>query len=161
MRTLAWTLAFLTGWTVAHAQQVVLDDSLRGSTSGARSGGSFGSDGWRVTNKNDFILWHIPTLSHGAVEFSVKGLPPNDSRPEGQDKNEIFHMYDWTYGNADTVYDGYRNNPFKHFLRKTNVLSPGKVDSMELVWQILPDSVEPDTSVLSWDPNATLSLFLD
>ncbi len=157
MKNTVWTttLVLLMCWRIAAAQELVLDDSLRGSTGGSRSGGAFGADGWRVTNKDDSILWHLPTLSRGAAEFSVRGLRPNDSRAEGTDKNELFHMYDWTYGNADTVYDGYRNNPFKHFLRKSNVLNPGKVDSMELVWQILPDSIEPDTAVLSWDPNAT------
>jgi hypothetical protein len=136
------------------AQQLVLDDSLRGSTSGSQNGGSFSADGWRVTNKNDSITWHIPTVSQGAVEFSVRGLRPNDTRPEGADKNEIFHMYDWTYNNADTVYDGYRNNPYKHFVRKTNG-DVGKIDSLELVWAITPNYEEPDTPILSWDPNTT------
>ena len=79
----------------------------------------------------------------------------NDSRPEGADKNELFHMYDWTYGSADTVYDGYRNNLYKHFIRKTNVLDPGRMDSLEMLWLIAPDYVEPDTAVLSWDPAVT------
>jgi hypothetical protein len=150
--TVAW-LAWLAG--AAVAQQVVLDDSLRGgSTGGSRNGGVFQGDGWRVTHKNDSITWHLPTIAQGAVEFSVRGLRPNDTRPEGADKNEIFHMYDWTYNNADTVYDGYRNNPYKHFIRKSNG-DVGKIDSMELVWAISPEYVEPDTAVLSWDPNHT------
>src|SRR6185295_12176626 len=95
--------------SAAWAQELILDDSLRGSTQGTTGGGSFSGEGWRVTNKNDSIYWHIPTLPQGAVEFSVRGIIPNDSRPEGNDKNEFFHMYDWTYNNADTVYDGYRN----------------------------------------------------
>lgn len=149
--TVAW-LVWLAG--AAAAQQVVLDDSLRGSTSGARNGGAFQADGWRVTHKNDSILWHLPTISQGAVEFSVRGLRPNDTRPEGADKNEVFHMYDWTYNNADNVYDGYRNNPFKHFIRKSNG-DVGKIDSMELVWAINAEYTEPDTPILSWDPNHT------
>jgi hypothetical protein len=49
--TVAW-LVWLAA--AAVAQQVVLDDSLRGgSTSGAQNGGAFQGDGWRVTNKND------------------------------------------------------------------------------------------------------------
>jgi hypothetical protein len=141
--------------TAAGAQELILDDSLRGGTSGARSGGSFGADGWRVTNKNDSITWHIPAISQGAAEFSVRGLPPNDGRPEGYDKNELFHMYDWTYNNADTNYDGYRNGPYKHFIRKTNLADPGKTNSMEMLLKITSDEIEPDTSQLSWDPGRT------
>jgi hypothetical protein len=148
--TLTWLVLLA---SAAAAQTLVLDDSLRGSTSGARAGGAFQADGWRVTNKNDSITWHIPTLPRGAAEWSVRGLRPNDARPEGADKNELFHMYDWTYNNADTVYDGYRNNPYKHFVRKINVLDSGKTDMMELVWAINGDYIEPDTSRLSWDPN--------
>lgn len=147
----------LAGFTpaLARAQTLVVNDSLRGSTTGTQGGGVFQADGWRVTNKNDFITWHIPTSPAGAVEWSVKGLRPNDDRPEGADKNEIFHMYDWTYNNADTVYDGYRNGPYKHFIRKTNVLDPARMDSLELVWVIAPNYVEPDTSILTWDPAVT------
>ena len=142
---------------VAAAQGVVLEDSLRGSSTGTQSGGSFSPDGWRVTDKNDYILWHIPddTMTWGAVEFSVRGLRSNDSRPEGADKNEIFHMYDWTYQSADTNYGGYRNNPYKHFIRKTNVLDPARMDSLEIVWAITGSYVEPDTAILTWDPNVT------
>jgi MYXO-CTERM domain-containing protein len=148
----AWLISMV---GAAAAQQLILDDSLRGSTTGTQNGGSFSAAGWRVTNKNDSITWRIPTVPQGAVEFSVRGLRPNDDRPEGADKNEIFHMYDWTYNNADTVYDGYRNGPYKHFIRKTNVLDPARMDSMELVWVIAPNYVEPDTPILSWDPNST------
>src|SRR5690348_13579260 len=91
-------LAWLSGSGAAAQQQLqlVLDDSLRGTTSGTRNGGAFEADGWRVTSKNDSITWHLPTISQGAAEFSIRGLRPNDTRPEGADKNEVFHMYDWT-----------------------------------------------------------------
>src|SRR6185295_10727998 len=141
--------------SAAWAQELILDDSLRGSTQGTTGGGSFSGEGWRVTNKNDSIYWHIPTLPQGAVEFSVRGIIPNDSRPEGNDKNEFFHMYDWTYNNADTVYDGYRNGPYKHFIRKTNMLDPGKTNSMEMEFKLPADDIEPDTAQLSWDPSHT------
>ena len=141
--------------TAAWSQELILDDSLRGGTQGARGGGSLGPDGWRVTGKNDFIYWHIPTVSQGAAEFSVRGIIPNDGRAEGYDKNELFHMYDWTYNNADTTYDGYRNGPYKHFIRKTNLVDPGKTNSMEMVLKINSDEIEPDTSILSWDPSRT------
>jgi hypothetical protein len=148
---------------VVAAQGVVLDDSLRGSSSGTVGGGSFGPDGWRVVTKDDYIYWHIldTSMAMGAVEFSVRGLRSRDTRPEGADKNEIFHMYDWTFQDADTNYTGYRNNNYKHFIRKTNEYDAttgsfsSKTDSLEMLWQIIPGSTEPDTSVLTWDPAVT------
>jgi len=175
LATLAWLVLLA---SAAAAQTVILDDPLRGSTTGTGGGGvsntgeiclagqacspirtgvggAFQPDGWRVTSKNDYILWHIPTLTQGTVEFSVRGIRANDDRPEGADKNELFHMYDWTYQNADTDYSGYRNNLYKHFIRKTNVLDTARVNSLELVWVIAPNYSEPDTAQLSWDPTVT------
>ncbi|UCD29905.1 MAG: DNRLRE domain-containing protein, partial [Planctomycetota bacterium] len=94
---------------------LVLNDPLQGSTIGTRSGGSFASGGWQVDNDLDYIYWHItPTISHGAFEYDVKGI----SDCQGAEKKELSHMYDWTYNNADTNYLGYRNNPYKHFVRR-------------------------------------------
>jgi hypothetical protein len=153
MKTTLAVLFAVVASATAWSQELILDDSLRGGSQGAVGGGSFGPDGWRVTNKNDSITWHIPTVSQGAVEYSVRGLIPNDGRAEGNDKNELFHMYDWTYNSADTNYDGYRNGPYKHFVRKTNMMDPGKTNSMEMLLKITSDEIEPDTSILSWDPS--------
>jgi len=158
MRRNAWSIAVLflvLASTAAWSQELILDDSLRGGSQGVVGGGSFGPDGWTVTNKNDFVYWHIATVSQGVCEFSVRGLIGNDARPEGYDKNEIFHMYDWTYNSADSVYDGYRNGPYKHYVRKTNLADPGKTNSMEMLLKIGSDETEPDTPVLSWDPGHT------
>ena len=141
---------------LAAAGALVLDDPLQGSTTGTLSGGAFVAGGWQVTSSTDTIYWHVPTISHGAAEFDVKGLYPNECRAGMEDKVELFHMYDYTVGNADTVYNGgYRDDPFKHFIRKTDCLDAGRVNSMEIVWQIIPNFTEPDTAQLSWDPNTT------
>ncbi len=136
--------------------QLVLNDPLQGSTTGIRSGGQFVTGGWKVTNTNDYIIWHVPTLTTGAVEFDVKGLNANECRPDHEDKSELFHMYDYTIGGSDTNYNGgYRDNPYKHFIRKTNCLDPPRVNSMELVWKINDNYEEPDTAQVGWDPNLT------
>jgi hypothetical protein len=135
------------------AAQLLLDDSLQGSTSGTRSGGTFANGGWQVTGTEDYIYWHLPySVSHGAAEFYVKGVNPN--QPE---KNEHFHMYDYTYNNSDTSYSpGYRENPYKMFIRKSGVNDGAKANSCEIVYQITgtdPNNFfEMDTTVLSWDP---------
>lgn len=137
------------------AQTLVLEDLLQTATSGTRAGGAFDSGGWRVTGHNDHIYWHIPTVSHGAAEWEVRGLGPNEGRPGMEDKAEIFHMYDYTFGNSDTAYNGgYRDNPYKHFVRKIGTVG-GNTNAVELVWQILPNYHEPDTPVLSWNAGTT------
>src|SRR5712691_592934 len=114
----------------SHAS-LVLDDPLQGSTSGTRSGGNFVSGGWQVANKNDAIYWHVATITNGAVEFDVRGLYPNECRTGMNDKTELFHMYDYTWNNADISYaPGYRDDPFKHYIRKTDCLDTARVNSM-------------------------------
>ncbi|MEP0843167.1 MAG: hypothetical protein HRF43_10725 [Phycisphaerae bacterium] len=153
-RGLAAALGLLVSASALRAQ-LILDDPLTGSTRGTRSGGQFTAGGWKVTGTNDFIYWHVPTLTGGAVEFDVRGLNPGECRPDHEDKNELFHMYDHTFGHSDVNYHGgYRDNPYKHFIRKTNCLDRAGVDSMELVWKILDHYEEPDTARLSWDPRA-------
>jgi Big-like domain-containing protein len=135
---------------------VVLDDSLQGSTTGTRAGGAFVTGGWQVTGQTDTIYWHVPTITNGAAEFDVRGLYPNECRAGMEDKVELFHMYDYTFGNSDINYNGgYRDNPYKHFIRKTDCLDTARVNSMEIVWQISTNFVEPDTAQLSWDPAIT------
>jgi hypothetical protein len=138
----------------ARTQELILEDLLQGTSTGARSGGSFVAGGWQVTNQYDAIYWHIPTVTHGAAEWDIRGLLPNESRPAMDDKTELFHMYDYTYASADTNYTGYRDNPYKHFVRKIGSLG-GATDALELLWQISPNHSEPDTGVLSWEPNKT------
>ena len=72
--------------------QLLLDDPMQGSTSGSRSGGTFANGGWQVSGSEDYIYWHLPySVHYGAAEFYVKGVNPNEA-----EKNEHFHMYDYT-----------------------------------------------------------------
>ena len=139
---------------------LVLDDPLQGSSSGTRSGGAFVTGGWQVTGQYDCVYWHLPhTVFKGAAEFDVKGLYPNECRAGMEDKTELFHMYDYTWYNSDVQYGdpGYRNNPYKHFIRKTGCLGSynGTTDSMEIVWSCNGDWYEADSPVLSWNQNNT------
>jgi len=135
---------------------LVLDDPLQQTSLGRRCGGEFIADGWRVIGKDDAIYWHVPAITHGAAEFDVRGLVPQEARPGMEDKTELFHMYDAAFGDADTTYlGGYRDNRFKQFLRKIGRADAGKADAMEILLQIKPNYVEPDTARLSWEPDAT------
>ena len=142
----ALCVAVLAALSGPASAALVLDDALEGATVGTRSGGAFMTGGWQVTGKDDTIYWHVPTITKGAIEFDVRGLQPHERRPGMEDKSELFHMYDHTAGSADAQYGGYRENPFKHFIRKIGALDAPKVNAMEIVWQVQPHCVEPDTA---------------
>jgi len=155
-RIIAFLVVGLVSFCNNARAALVLDDPLQGSTRGMRSGGTFVTGGWQVVTKDDTIYWHVDTITHGVAEFDVRGLYPNECRTGNEDKVELFHMYDYTYNNADIDYTpGYRENPYKHFIRKTDCLDTGRVNSMEILWQILPNFNEPDTTQLLWDPATT------
>jgi hypothetical protein len=138
--------------------QLLLDDPLQGSTSGVRDGGAFVSGGWQVTTDYDSIFWHLPhTVSKGAAEFYVTGV--GSTYPH---KTEYFHMYDYNFGNSDYAYTGgYRDNPYKHFLRKTGTDDPARNGSCEIVYAITPNYYELDTAVLPWSPSANYKMRLE
>src|SRR5678815_4381743 len=101
--------------TMSASAVQVLSDSLNGSTIGTRSGGSFVSGGWQVTNQYDSIYWHTGTYSKGAFEYDVRGIGSACVGGAGF-KNELSHMYDYTFNNADNSYaPGYRDDPYKQF----------------------------------------------
>ncbi|MDO8587370.1 MAG: hypothetical protein Q7T82_10045 [Armatimonadota bacterium] len=158
---LASILLVSTTWTAAVGQVgVVLNDTLQGSTTGTRNGGVFAGGGWQSTDPNhgnDYIYWHLPhPVSHGRAEFYVKGLSSTYAY-----KGELFHMYDNTYQSADTYYWGYRNNPYKMYIRKSGTNDGAVANSCELVFQILGDGFEPDTPVLSWDAATNYHFIVD
>lgn len=148
--------AVLFVWLLVMPAQatLLLDESLQGSTAGTRSGGTFVTGGWKVTGTFDCIYWHLPhAVSKGIAEFDVTGLNPNECRTGMEDKDELFHMYDYTYLNSDTDYSGYRDNPFKMFIRKQGCVA-GKPDALENVWKVnnTPADCEIDSSVIGWTP---------
>src|SRR6185295_20182834 len=131
----AGVLALATAEALLHCPvaraALVLDQPLQGSTTGTRGGGAFVAGGWQVTGQTDSIYWHVPTITNGAAEFDVRGLYPNECRSGMADKVELFHMYDYTWNNADNSYaPGYRDDPYKHFIRKTDCLDTARVNSM-------------------------------
>lgn len=149
-------VVILVSWlTGPVSAQLVLDDSLQGSTTGTRNGGTFANGGWQVTGVDDYIFWHLPySVSHGAAEFYVKGINPN--QPE---KNEHFHMYDYTWYNSDNSYaPGYRDNPYKVFIRKSGVNDGAKNNSCEIVASTPLGFIETDSPVLSWNSSTNYKI---
>lgn len=141
---------------------VVLYDPLQGSTIGTRNGGAFANGGWQCTDPthgNDYIFWHLPRpVTHGKAEFYVKGIDP--ASPE---KNEHFHMYDYTWYNSDYSYaPGYRDNPYKMYWRKSGTDDPyGRNNSLEIVYAILGNVIETDSSVLAWNSSTNYRITVE
>ena len=137
------------------AQELMLNDPMLNSASGVVNGGTFVGNGWRVDDQFDSIIWHIPSISYGAVEWDIRGLYENETRPGMADKSELFHMYDYTYFDADNTYSpGYRNNPYKHFVRKIGPLGANE-NGFEVVYKIHDEFFEIDTPVVDWNPATT------
>jgi len=146
-------VAGLLSASAAAQSQLILSDPLNGSTTGFREGGAFVAGGWQVVNQYDCIYWHVPTLARGAFEYDVTGL--GDACSGGlEEKNELSHMYDYTFGNADVNYSGgYRDGPYKQFIRK-QCYSP-KERTLELLWKIGDNYFEDDSGALAWNVGAT------
>lgn len=67
---------------IPSASGQVFTDSLNGSTTGTRSGGTFTGGGWRVDNQYDSIYWHTGTYAHGAFEYNAIGSSTPESGHE-------------------------------------------------------------------------------
>lgn len=120
-----------------HAQSFHFEDSLRGSTSGHRSGGSLGPDGWTVTGDADRIWYALPRLESGTVEFTLANvtldnLPGND--------HEIFALYEDGYGIGEPIRYSpeFRQNHFKIVARIYGAAEASRPGYMKLMWGMCP-----------------------
>ena len=70
--------------------------------------------------------------------------------------NELSHMYDWTFAKRrlQIQLGGYRDDPYKHFIRKQG--DPGRAVHLDAsgVWQVRCALYE-DSAALSWGSTAT------
>ncbi len=121
----------------AAAQPYHLEDSLRGSTSGNASGGSFGSSGWTVTSADDRIWYALPRLESGYVEFTLAGVTlANLPRAD----HELFAMYEAGYGIDEPIdySPEFRQNHYKVLMRIYGNAESGRAGSIKLMWGMCP-----------------------
>lgn len=114
----------------------LLQDTLRGGTSGNPIGGSFGPDGWTVTGRTDRIWWALPRLASGSVEFTVT---MSNAHLQNYD-NEIFAMYEAGYGIEEPIRYSpeYRNNHYKHMIRIYGEAETTRVGLQKIMWGMCP-----------------------
>jgi len=119
------------------AAQFHLEDSLRGSTTGNATGGSFGAEGWTITGVSDQIWYALPTLTSGSVEFTVTNLT-TAALPLAD--HEIFAMYEAGYGIGEPIrYNPeFRQNHYKILMRIYGMPEPDRLGAMKLMWGVCP-----------------------
>ncbi len=70
---------------------VLFDPLTNGSSVGDVSGGVFTEQGWLVQASSNFIVYDLPTVENGSLEFDVTGL---DIRNPTRDPRHLFIMWD-------------------------------------------------------------------
>ncbi|MBI5534477.1 MAG: hypothetical protein HY898_17260 [Deltaproteobacteria bacterium] len=122
-------------WTTPSAA-FTLDDSLKGSTQGQVFGGSVGADGFTTTAATDAIVWVVPSLASGSVEFTVTGITL-DKIPAID--HEIFSMYDGFGFTEPISYNPkFRNNNFKMLVRIYGQGEPTRTGMQKLLYSMCP-----------------------
>jgi MYXO-CTERM domain-containing protein len=135
MRPVALFALSLLAWS-GTSSAFTLDDPLTGSTKGQVFGGSLGPDGFTTTAGTDAIVWVVPALASGAVQFTVQGLTL-DKLPAID--HEIFSMYDG-FGLSEPVsYNPYfRSNNFKMLVRIYGQNEPSRTGQQKLLYSLCP-----------------------
>ena len=96
--------------TAGSTDQVLLFDPLTdGSSLGDVGGGEFTPEGWKVIASSNFIVYNMPTIESGFLEFDISGL---DIRNATRDARHLFFMWDPSLGSDMT------SNRFRVSLQK-------------------------------------------
>lgn len=121
----------------------MLVDPLRGSTVGNQQGGSIGADGWTVTGNADRIIYELPRLVTGSVEFTVSNIVLSLEPGQGNLTNadhEIFALYDGGYDMVEPVpySPDFRDNHYKSMIRVYGQLETGREGQQKIMWGMCP-----------------------
>ncbi|MCA9707367.1 MAG: hypothetical protein KDK70_16050 [Myxococcales bacterium] len=114
-----------------------MSDPLVDGTMGTAVGGSFGPEGWTITDRTDRLYWSLPRLVEGSIEFTVTGLtidlmPLND--------HEIFAMYEggWGIEHPIAYNPEFRVNDYKSMIRIYGQAEVDRVGQVKLMWGLCP-----------------------
>jgi hypothetical protein len=121
----------------------MLVDPLLGSTAGLQQGGSLGPDGWTVTGNADRIIYELPRLVSGSVEFTVSNIVLSLEPGQGNLTNadhEIFALYDGGYDVVEPVpySPDFRDNHYKSMIRVYGQLETGREGQQKIMWGMCP-----------------------
>jgi hypothetical protein len=104
-----------------------LTDGEAGGTVGVRRGGRFiQGQGWQVTNRDDGIIYDIPTCADCRVEFDITGIGDGLGQPQD---DKWLSMGD---GALFGGFDDFRNQDWKMTLEQR---ADGDGTGMKLIWR--------------------------
>ncbi len=133
------------------ATDVVLlfDPLTNGTTQGDRGGGQLTPEGWLVEASSNFIVYDMPTIETGFLEFDVKGL---DIRNATRDARHLFFMWDPSLGSDMT------GNRFRVSLQKLDNRSSINDRWLRLRFISQGRQIDVGSSFRAWEPTRTFRI---
>jgi len=139
--------------TGGQTDVVLLFDPLtNGATQGDRGGGQLTSDGWLVEASSNFIVYDMPTIETGFLEFDVKGL---DIRNPTRDARHLFYMWDPSLGTDMT------GNRFRVSLQKLDGRSSINDRWLRLRFISQGRQIDVGSPFRGWEPTRTFRIRLE
>ena len=133
------------------ASDVVLlfDPLTNGATQGDRGGGQLTPEGWLVEASSNFIVYNMPTIETGFLEFDVKGL---DIRNPTRDARHLFFMWDPSLGSDMT------SNRFRVSLQKLDGRSSINDRWLRLRHISQGRQIDVGSPFRGWEPSRTFRI---
>lgn len=122
---------------------LVFDPLTNGSSVGNVGGGEFTEQGWKVIASSNFILYDLPTIENGSVEFDITGL---DIRNPTRDARHLFIMWD------PSVSSDFTSNPFRVSLQKLDGRSSINDQWLRLRFISQNRQIDASSSFRGWIP---------
>lgn len=119
-------------------EQIVLDDLLQNKTLGARTGGQFTGNGWKVTGPEDMIVYDLGRyIENGALTIQLSNFKPGEQN--AVERHHVLSMFRNPWGdhniveNQETLWDlhtGFNYKPGVKMLSFTDNFS----EQSTIVW---------------------------
>lgn len=139
--------------TGGATDKILLYDPLtNGTTLGDVGGGQFTSEGWLVEASSNFIVYDMPTIETGFLEFDVKGL---DIRNPTRDARHLFFMWDPSLGSDMT------ENRFRVSLQKLDGRSSINDRWLRLRFISQGRQIDVGSTFRGWEPQRTYRIRLE
>jgi hypothetical protein len=123
---------------------LVFDPLTTGMTVGVVGGGEFTEQGWKVIANSNFLLYDLPTIESGSVEFDVTGL---DIRNPTRDARHLFIMWD------PSISSDFTSNRFRVSLQKLDGRSSISDRWLRLRFISQGRQIDKGSTFRGWDPS--------
>jgi hypothetical protein len=131
---------------------LLFDPLTNGDTQGDRGGGQMTPEGWLVEASSNFIVYNMPTIETGFLEFDVKGL---DIRNPTRDARHLFFMWDPSLGSDMT------SNRFRVSLQKLDGRSSINDRWLRLRHISQGRQIDVGSPFRGWEPSRTFRIRLE